>query len=76
MAGLYYIAVAGVRLAFKLPYFLFLIFCLPAMPFFVAYRNRKEHPTQAKLIYVGWGLIYGLCSVLIVLDYVGVSVRL
>ncbi|MCC8170955.1 MAG: hypothetical protein LIP00_04035 [Parabacteroides sp.] len=58
VAGGYYLCIAGLRLAWKLPAIAVFIVCLPAMPFVVAYRNRKEHPVQAKIIYWGWGAAY------------------
>lgn len=58
LIGIYYLCVAVTRIAFKLPVTMAFILALPAMPFIVAYRNRKEHPIQAKTICWGWGLIY------------------
>lgn len=68
LTGVYYLCVAITRMAFKLPMIVAFILALPAMPFIVAYRNREEHPIQAKTIYWGWGLIY---TVLIVSCIIG-----
>lgn len=68
LVGGYYLCVAAFRLAIKLPVLVFYAVCLPAMPFIVAYRNRAEHPTMAKIIYIGWGLIYALITMICLLD--------
>lgn len=68
LTGIYYLCVAVLRIAFKLPMAVAFILALPAMPFIVAYRNRKEHPIQAKTIYWGWGLIY---TMLIAFCFIG-----
>lgn len=44
------------------------IITLPVMPFIVAYRNREEHPIQAKILYIGWGVIYALVILVCILD--------
>lgn len=56
--GCYYLCVAGMRLAFKLPAAVAFVVCLPAMPFIVAWRNRQQHPVQTKIICILWGLVY------------------
>ena len=45
--GIYYLCVAMLQLAIKLPAIVIFVLTLPAMPFIVAYRNRVEHPIQA-----------------------------
>ena len=30
------------------------------MPYLVAYRNRKEHPLQSRIIYWLWSILYVL----------------
>lgn len=60
VTGIYYLCVAMLRFAVKLPAIIAIIITLPAMPFIVAYRNRAEHPIQAKVIYWGWGTIYAV----------------
>lgn len=50
--GIYYLCVAMLQLAIKLPAAVIFVLTLPAMPFTVAYRNRVEHPIQARS-YVG-----------------------
>lgn len=63
LMGVYYLCVAGMRLALKLPAAVVFIVCLPAMPFIVAYRNREEHPIQAKAIYWLWSILFAICIV-------------
>lgn len=58
LMGCYYLCVVLLRLALKLPAAVVFVVCLPAMPFVVAYRNREEHPIQAKTIYCLWGVLY------------------
>lgn len=58
LTGIYYLCAAVLRIAVRLPMTAVFILALPAMPFIVAYRNRKEHPIQAKTICWGWNLIY------------------
>lgn len=53
LAGLYYFGVAILHLAKKLPAVVGFIVLLPAMPFIVAYRDRKEHPARARFIGIG-----------------------
>lgn len=61
LMGTYYLSVAGMRLALKLPAAVTFVVCLPAMPFVVAYRNRVEHPGQARAIYILYGLLWAIC---------------
>ena len=56
--GIYYLCVATLRLAVKLPAAVVTLVTLPAMPFIVAYRNRAEHPNQAKAICWLWSALY------------------
>lgn len=67
LMGLYYLCIVGFHIALKLPVIVAFIICLPAMPFIVAYRNRKEHPIQAQIIYWGYPVFYALiifvCSI-------------
>lgn len=58
--GLYYLCLAGMRLACKLPAVVTTIVTLPAMPFIVAYRNKSESPNQAKAICWLWGVLYAV----------------
>lgn len=58
LMGCYYLCVVLLRLALKLPAAVVFVVCLPAMPFIVAYRNRQQHPIQAKTIYCLWGVLY------------------
>ena len=37
-----------------------ILLALPIMPFVSAYRNRVEHPIQAKIICYLWGVIYAI----------------
>jgi len=41
-----------------LPVVLFYTILLPVLPFYVAYKNKKEHPVKAKIICIGWSVIY------------------
>lgn len=66
--GFYYLCVAMLRLAVKLPAVVIFIILLPAMPFIVAYRNRAEHPILAKSICWMWGIIYVLWGIIIMVD--------
>lgn len=64
LMGIYYLCVATLRLAVKLPAVVTFVVCLPAMPFIVAYRNRAGHPIQAKAICWGWGALYAAWLIL------------
>lgn len=68
LMGAYYLFVAVMRLALKLPAAVVFVVCLPAMPFIVAYRNRQQHPTQAKTIYCLWSVIY---AAILVASFIG-----
>lgn len=68
VTGFYYLCTGAVRVAFKLPAAVVFMVCLPAMPFIVAYRNRKKHPFQAKVIYWGYPLLYALIILACCLD--------
>lgn len=56
--GIYYLCVATLRLAVKLPAAVMMIVTLPALPFIVAYRDRAEHPNRAKTICWLWSAFY------------------
>lgn len=66
--GIYYLLVAGMRLALKLPAAVIFVVCLPAMPFIVAYRNRQQNPIQAKAIYWIGGILYVLIALILIVD--------
>ena len=66
--GIYYLGVATLRLAIKLPAAVIFVLTLPAMPFIVAYRNRAEHPNQAKTIYWIWGTLYAILCIIAIVD--------
>ena len=68
LMGIYFLCVAGMRLALMLPAVVIFIICLPAMPFIVAYRNRKEHPIQAKAIYWMYSIGCALSVFAIIMD--------
>ena len=68
VTGIYYLCVATLRLIVKLPAIVIFIILLPAMPFIVAYRNRIEHPIQAKTIYWMGGMLYVLLGIIIMVD--------
>lgn len=53
-----YILSALISLVRYFPVVLFYTILLPVMPFYVAHKNRKEHPVMAKFIYVLWGAVY------------------
>lgn len=63
LMGIYYLCVATLRLAVKLPAAVVTIVTLPAMPFIVAYRDRAEHPNRAKAICWLWGVLYAVVLV-------------
>ena len=65
--GAYYVCVAGLRLAVKLPAAAVFVLCLPAMPFVVAYRNRSQHPGQARAIFWLGGAFYALLLLVVLL---------
>lgn len=60
MTGLYYLVICVLRLALTLPAAVVFIVSLPAMPFIVAYRNRTEHPVQAKVLCWLCGVLYAI----------------
>lgn len=66
--GIYYLLKIAFHVAVGLPMILIKIITLPVMPFIVAYRNREEHPIQAKILYIGWGVIYALVIIICILD--------
>ena len=66
--GIYYLGVATVRLAIKLPAVVIFVLTLPAMPFIVAYRNRVEHPILAKGIYWMGSILYVLLGIIAIVD--------
>ncbi len=66
--GIYYLLKIAFHVAVGLPMILIKIITLPVMPFIVAYRNREEHPIQAKILYIGWGVIYALVILICILD--------
>ncbi len=66
--GIYYLLKIAFHVAVGLPMILIKIITLPVMPFIVAYRNREEHPIQAKILYIGWGVIYALIIIICILD--------
>lgn len=66
--GIYYLCVATLRLAVKLPAAVVFVLTLPAMPFIVAYRSRAEHPIQAKTIYWLGGIFYALMALIVIVD--------
>lgn len=68
LTGIYYLLVAGMRIAVTLPAAVLFVVCLPAMPFIVAYRNRREHPTLAKAIYWIYGILYALIALILIID--------
>ena len=68
VTGIYYLCVVMLRLAVKLPAIIAIIITLPAMPFIVAYRNRAEHPYQAKAIYWLGGILYVLIAIILIVD--------
>ena len=58
--GFVYIFVILGRITLKLPMLAIILLALPIMPFVSAYRNRVEHPIQAKIICYLWGVIYAI----------------
>ena len=66
--GIYYLCVATLRLAVKLPAVVLFIILLPAMPFIVAYRNRVEHPILAKGIYWMGSILYAILCIIAIVD--------
>ena len=65
---LWVLCVGLMRLAIKLPAIVVFIILLPVMPFIVAYRNRVEHPIQAKVICWMWGILYVLFGIIATVD--------
>ena len=68
VTGIYYLCAVMMRLAIKLPAIALFIILLPAMPFIVAYRNRVEHPIQAKVLYWMWGVTYVILGIIAMVD--------
>lgn len=66
--GIYYLCVAMLQLAIKLPAAVIFVLTLPAMPFIVAYRNRAEHPIQAKALCWKYGVLIALITLIIIVD--------
>ena len=66
--GIYYLCVAMLQLAIKLPAIVIFVLTLPAMPFIVAYRNRVEHPIQAKVLCWMYGVLIALITLIIIVD--------
>ncbi len=60
LVGCYLLFMAGLRLAWKLPAAIAFVVCLPALPFVVAWRNRRQHPVQSKILYCLWGILYAI----------------
>ena len=66
--GIYYLCVAMLQLAIKLPAAVIFVLTLPAMPFIVAYRNRAEHPIQAKVLCWMYGITYVILGIIAIVD--------
>lgn len=66
--GIYYLCAAALRLAVRLPAIVIFLTLLPVWPLVVAYRNRKEHPVQAKAICWMWGILYVLLGIIVMAD--------
>ena len=66
--GIYYLCVATLRLALKLPAIAIFIILLPVWPLTVAYRNRVEHPIQSKAICWMWSILFVLWGIIIMAD--------
>lgn len=66
--GIYYLCVAMLQLAIKLPAIVIFVLTLPAMPFIVAYRNRVEHPIQAKVLCWMYSVLIALITLIIIVD--------
>lgn len=62
------VCAAVLRLAVKLPAAVLFAVCLPAMPFIVAWRNRQQHPIQAKIICWLGGILYLLIALIVLID--------
>jgi hypothetical protein len=45
------------------------ILCLPAMPYIIAYKSKEQHPTQAKIIYWVYTVLYLLIIFIIIMNY-------
>ena len=60
VAGIYCLCTAGLRIAAILPRVAVFLVTLPAQPFLVAWRNRKEAPFQARAICWLWGVLYAV----------------
>lgn len=68
LMGIYYLCAILLHLAVKLPAIIAFVVCLPAMPFIVARRNRKEHPVQAKALCWMTGILYALLALILLVD--------
>lgn len=58
--GVYYLCAATLHIAVRLPRAVVFVVCLPAMPFIVAWRSRREHPVQSRVVFVVWSLLYAI----------------
>jgi hypothetical protein len=47
---------------------IFIVF-FPALPFYVAHKNKKENPSISKLIYWLWGITYFLIFITLIFSY-------
>jgi len=56
------------KLIFTLFELVILVVFFPIIPYFVAYRNRKEHPIQSKTIVWLWSIIWILVALIVILD--------
>lgn len=51
-----------------LPITLAIVFS-PVLPFYIAYKNRKEKPKQSKAILWVWGIVYFLVSLILIINH-------
>jgi len=67
--GVFYVIAALVGIIKHLPDILFYTLLLPVLPFYVAYKNKKERPTASKILYIVWGAVYAVSTFAILMYY-------
>lgn len=54
---------------FNILKYLLIFICLPIVPFIVAYKNKKEHPIQSKMIVILQSILYASIFFILVLYF-------
>ncbi len=48
----------------------FYVLFSPVLPFYIAFKNKKENPIMSKLIYWLWGAFYFLMFIVFFFNYI------